>query len=96
MDHPLKILAHPSWQREHKYFFIHTCKNTGATTFIMTLAATSPKAAAEDGEQGRKIKASKMELLNLYWWLENNPSDSVKTASAARTIILTEQTFHVR
>lgn len=43
----------------------------GATTLITPLATTSPKAAAEDSEQGRKIKAPKMELLNLYWRLEN-------------------------
>lgn len=67
MDHPLKISAHPSGQREHKHSFMHTCMNTRGTTFIMPLAAMSPKAAAQDGEQGREIKASKMELLNLYW-----------------------------
>lgn len=39
----------------------------GAATFITPLAATSPTAAAEDGEQRSKIKASKMELLKLYW-----------------------------
>lgn len=45
------------------YAYMHEHRGT---TFIMPLAAMSPKAAAQDGEQGREIKASKMELLNLY------------------------------